>query len=65
MRGYVFKAGAQLAITEVVEGNNLPAPKTGRWTFEKIVEDVNAPGLIGFDPAAFERDGFQIWPSDG
>ncbi|WP_166298613.1 hypothetical protein [Bradyrhizobium sp. 2S1] len=49
MKGYVFKAGAQSAITKEQSGSNLPAPKVGSWAFAKEIRDVTAPGLIGFD----------------
>ncbi|QIG97696.1 MULTISPECIES: hypothetical protein [Bradyrhizobium] len=65
MKGYVFKAGAQSAITKEQSGSNLPAPKVGSWAFAKEIRDVTAPGLIGFDPDAFAKQGYQLWPNTG
>jgi hypothetical protein len=63
--GYVFKAGKQTAISNDPTGSNLPAPKQDAWKLEKTVDDVNKPGLIGFDPVAFEKQGFQIVGQSG
>jgi hypothetical protein len=60
--GYVFEAGSQKAITNEANGSNLPSPKQGSWKFVKKVDDVNQPGLIGFDPAIFANQGYQLWP---
>jgi hypothetical protein len=61
--GYVFEAGSQLAITKEANGSNLPSPTQGSWKFVKKVDDVNKPGRIGFDPAIFAKQGYQIWPA--
>jgi hypothetical protein len=60
-KGYVFEGGAQKAISNQPDGNNLPAPKVGSWQYVKTV-DVDLPGLIGFDPELFAAQGYQIWP---
>lgn len=60
--GYVFASGAQKAITKEQNGSNLPAQKLGTWQFVKKIDDVNKPGLIGFDPRVFNAQGYQIWP---
>jgi hypothetical protein len=59
----LFASGAQQAITNDPGGKNLPAPKLGPWKFVKEIADVNRPGLTGFDPKAFEAQGYQIWPA--
>jgi hypothetical protein len=61
--GYVFEAGSQSAITKEADGSNLPNPKQGKWKFVKKVDDVNKPGLIGFDPVIFASQGYQLWPA--
>jgi hypothetical protein len=61
--GYVFEAGAQKAITNKADASNLSSPKIGTWTPVKTVDDVNKPGLIGFDPELFAKQGYQIWPA--
>ena len=63
--GFVFEAGSQKAITKEADGSNLPTPKLGPWKFLKKISDVNKAGLTGFDPAIFERQGYQIWPAPG
>ncbi|MCA1365130.1 hypothetical protein I6F14_33210 [Bradyrhizobium sp. IC3069] len=63
MKGYMFKAGAQTAITKEPDGSNLPPPKVGSWERIKEVKDVTVPGLIGFDPETFNKQGYQIWPA--
>ena len=66
--GYVFTAGRQIAISKEADGGNLPAPKVGTWQFSKQVGDVNQPGLIGFDPALFAKQGYQVFgakPEEG
>lgn len=63
MKGYVFEAGAQTAISREADGSNLPAPKVGSWQLIKTVADVTIPGLIGFDPETFNKQGYQIWPA--
>ena len=60
-KGYVFKAGTQTAISKEADGKNLPSPKIGPWQAVRTVDDVNAPGLIGFDPEAFDSQGYQVW----
>jgi hypothetical protein len=62
-KGYVFQAGAQQAISNKSDGSNLPPPKVGSWKAVKTVNDVNKPGLIGFDPTAFAKQGYQIVPA--
>jgi hypothetical protein len=64
-KGYVFKAGRQMAISKESDGSNLPSPKVSSWEPIKTVDDVNQPGLIGFDPEPFAKQGYQVWPSNG
>ena len=65
--GYVFKAGAQQAISKLADGSNLPPPKLGSWEFVKKIDDINKPGLTAVDAQAIESAGYQIWsaPSGG
>jgi hypothetical protein len=62
-KGYVFSAGVQKAFTKQADGSNLPAPKIGSWSATKTIDDVSKIGLIGFDPAVFEKQGYQIVPA--
>jgi hypothetical protein len=54
---YLFQAGKECAISDRPDGSNLPAPKSGPWTYMKTI-DVTRPGLIGFDHELFEKQGF-------
>ncbi len=63
--GYVFEAGSQKAVTKEADGGNLPPPKLGSWSFLKKIDDVTKAGLIGFDLAIFQKQGYQIWPDRG
>lgn len=61
-RAYVFESDTQRAISNKASGSNLPSPRKGSWKSVGTIDDVAKPGLIGFDAALFEEQGYQVLP---
>jgi hypothetical protein len=65
MIAYVFTHKAQIAVTGRLDGSNLPTLGKGvgvEWQALRRVDDVNECGVVGFDRAVFDQQGYQVLP---
>lgn len=65
MIAYVFTHEDRIAVTGRLDGSNLPTLGNGvgvEWRALRRVDDVNECGVMGFDRAVFDRQGYQVLP---
>jgi hypothetical protein len=68
MIAYVFTHEDRIAVTDRLDGSNLPNLGKGvgiEWRPLRRVDDVNECGVMGFDRSLFDRQGYQVLPRLG
>jgi hypothetical protein len=68
MVAYVFAHEDRIAVTDRLDGSNLPnlGKEVGiEWRALRRVDDVDECGVMGFDRTLFDRQGYQVLPRVG